>query len=232
MEFTIKYHGHSGFSICVDDYFFMFDYFKGHLPYEDVQNAKNALVFVSHRHKDHFNKKIFSLQNYNKNITYIMDKGIKTEKNVAFMLPNQKLRIKDVLVQTFESTDTGLSFLIEYKGVTIFHAGDLNLWSWRENSTQQEIDLASKNYYKILNAIMRTVQKIDIAFFPVDPRMNDFYEEGAVKFLEVFDIIHFFPMHMWGKYKAANILEKHPNKSTIIYKVNNKNKKFKIYIGD
>ena len=231
MEFAITYHEHSGFSIKVNDIFFLFDYQKGTLPIEDIEKAKFPFVFVSHSHKDHYNKSIFSLRENNKNITYILSKDIQINEEVVYVLPNQKLTIKGVTIETFDSTDEGVCFLITYKGKKIFHAGDLNLWSWREDSTEEEINLASKNYFKVINAILRSTHKIDIAFFPVDPRMKKYYEEGAVKFLEAFDVLHFFPMHMWGKYRASNVLDKYDFKNTIIYKINNDNKEFKIYIG-
>ena len=232
MEFAIKYHNHSGFSIKVDDYFFMFDYFKGDLPVTTIKRAKNAFIFVSHGHKDHFDKKIFSLREHNSDITYILSKDISVSEEVVYVLPNQKLRMKEITIETFDSTDEGVCFLITYRGMKIFHAGDMNLWSWRNDSENYEIIKAEKDYYKVLNAILRSTQKIDIAFFPVDPRMKNYYEEGAVKFIESFNVTHFFPMHMCGKYKAANALDKYNFRNTIIYKVNDKNKEFKICIGE
>lgn len=232
MEFAIKYHQHSGFSITVNDIFFMFDYYKGDLPLEDVKRAKKAFVFVSHDHRDHYNKEIFALKEHNENITYIFSKGIEVNEEVVYMLPNQKLHIRGITVETFDSTDEGVCYLITCDGKKIFHAGDLNLWSWRKESTDEEILQAEKDYYRIINTILRSTTNIDIAFFPVDPRMNEYYEEGAIKFLEAFDVLHFFPMHMCGKYKAANILDKYDFKNTIFYKINNNNKYFKIYIGE
>ena len=232
MEFTVKYHEHSGFSIRVNDIFLMFDYYKGDLPIKDVKSANSAFVFVSHGHADHFNKNIFSLREHNKNITYVLSKEIPVNEEVVYVLPNQKLRIRGLLVETFDSTDEGVCYLITYKGIKIFHAGDLNLWSWRKDSEDFEIAKAAKDYYRVLNAMLRVTPDIDIAFFPVDPRMREYYEEGAVKFLEAFKVQHFFPMHMWGKYRAANILNNYDFKDTIFYKVNDNNKEFKIYIGD
>ena len=232
MEFTVKYHEHSGFSIKVDDIFFMFDYYRGILPIRDIEKAHTVYIFVSHQHQDHYNKEIYSLKNYNENIIYILPKDISANEEVVYVLPNQKLRVKGITVETYDSTDEGVCYLITYKGKTIFHAGDLNLWSWRKDSTDAEINKASKDYYKIINTMLRVHQKIDIAFFPVDSRMREYYEEGAVKFLESFKVLHFFPMHMWGKYKSANILDEYGFDNTIIYKVNDDNKEFKIFIGD
>ena len=232
MEFAVKYLDHRGFTVEADDYFFMFDYYKGDLPIESIKKAKYPFVFVSHSHKDHFNKNIFSLREYNENITFIVSKNCEVNEEVAYVLPNQKLLKRDITIETFASTDEGVCFLITYKKIKIFHAGDLNLWSWRADSEDYEIVNAEKDFYKIVNSILRSVQKIDIAFFPVDPRMKKNYEEGAVKFIEAFNVTHFFPMHMWGKYKAADVLDKYNFKNTIIYKINDKNKEFKILTGE
>lgn len=232
MELTVKYHEHSGFSIRVDDVLFLFDYYKGVLPIRHIEKAHSVFVFVSHQHADHFNREIFSLKKHNDNITYILSNDISVNEEVVYVLPNQKLRIKGITVETFDSTDEGVSFLITYKGKKIFHAGDFGLWSWRKDSTEAEINQAQKDFYRILNTILRNIQEIDIAFFPVDPRMKEYYEEGAVKLLESFKVLHFFPMHMCGNYKAANALDQYDFKNTIIYKINNDNKEFKIYLGD
>lgn len=231
MEFAIKYHEHSGFSIKVNDIFFMFDYYKGDLPINDIRSAKKAFIFVSHSHQDHYNTEIFNLREHNENITYIFPKGMSVNEEVVYMLPNQKLHIRGITVEAFDSTDEGVCYLATYNDAKLFHAGDLNLWSWRNDSTADEILKAEKDYYRIINTMLRSTTDIDIAFFPVDPRMKEYYEEGAVKFLEAFNVLHFFPMHMCKKYQAANILDEYEFKNTIFYKINSDNKDFKIYIG-
>ncbi len=46
---------------------------------------------------------------------------------------------KDIEVYAFGSTDIGVSFVIIFEGITIFHAGDLNYWSWKKESNDAEI---------------------------------------------------------------------------------------------
>ncbi|MBN2879342.1 MAG: MBL fold metallo-hydrolase [Clostridia bacterium] len=232
MEFAVKYHFHSGFSIEFDNYFMLFDFYKGTLPAAETEKAEKPFVFVSHGHADHYNESVLSLKNNNPDTVYIMPKDLAVSEEVIYMLPDQKLNIKGILIETFDSTDEGLCYLITYKGVKIFHAGDLNLWSWRNDSKPREIVESEKSFYRIVNKILRTTDKIDIAFFPVDHRMVDFYEEGAVRMLRSFEITHFFPMHMWKKYSAADILDKYNFKNTVIYKINDKNKNFKIHIQE
>ncbi len=125
-----------------------------------------------------------------------------------------------------------MCFLIEYKGKKILHAGDLNLWSWRDESTVEEIDEAESKFYRILNDIVRKTTDIDIVFFPLDARMKTYYYEGAERFLKNFNIKHFFPMHMWGKYRNVRVLKDCIPEGTKVYLISNKQKNFVINLGE
>ena len=46
------------------------------------------------------------------------------------------------------STDEGVSFCVDFAGVTLFHAGDLNLWHWRDESSVTEIESAQRAFYE------------------------------------------------------------------------------------
>lgn len=230
MELNIKYLGHSGFGIAMDDYYLMFDYHTGGIPYECIKNAKYPIIFASHAHADHYSKKIFSAIEYNENTQFVLSDDIKTSKKAKLVKPNDNINIRRVNIQTFDSSDQGVCFLLQYNGIKIFHAGDLNLWSWRNENSHKEIEAASIKYYRIVNEIMRVTQDIDVAFFPVDPRMKTRYEEGAAKFLEVFNVGHFFPMHMWGNYRSAKVLKKYDTGKAIIHKVSRRSRQFHINI--
>ena len=56
----ITYISHSGFSVELDHYVFLFDYYKGEIPKFDPK--KTIVVFASHVHHDHFVKEIFDLR--------------------------------------------------------------------------------------------------------------------------------------------------------------------------
>ena len=55
----ITYINHSGFLVETRDCYYIFDYFKGDLPYFDKK--KEVIVFCSHFHEDHFNPQIFGI---------------------------------------------------------------------------------------------------------------------------------------------------------------------------
>lgn len=56
-------------------------------------------------------------------------------------------------VKAFDSTDEGLSYLVEMDGIRIFHAGDLNNWHWREESTPREIEEAERDFQQVMETM-------------------------------------------------------------------------------
>ena len=83
---------------------------------------------------------------------------------------------RHVKVKAFDSTDEGLSYLVEMDGIRIFHAGDLNNWHWREESTPREIEEAERDFQQVMETMRG--EKVDVAFFPVDPRLGMMFDAG------------------------------------------------------
>ena len=54
----VTFLAHDGFFIELDQVCLLFDWWKGVLP---PLSDKPLLVFVSHRHEDHFNPAVFTL---------------------------------------------------------------------------------------------------------------------------------------------------------------------------
>lgn len=218
MRFNVKYIGHSGFSIELEQHFLLFDYFHGDFPGIEVNKYKYPVVFSSHSHSDHFNKKIFTLAHKNPAVRYYLSDDIKARhENALYLKPGDIKKESDIEVFAFGSTDIGASFVILCEGITIFHAGDLNYWSWKKESTAQEIKETYDTYQAELSKISKEFTDFDIAFFPVDPRMQKDYGEGAEIFLNKFNVTHFFPMHFGTRYNAAKSFQKKYNGDTIIY---------------
>ena len=69
--------------------------------------------------------------------------------------------------------------MIEAQGKLIFHAGDLNNWHWKDESTPQEVAEAEGNYLKELDIIAKYTQAMDVVMFPVDPRLGTDFMRGA-----------------------------------------------------
>ncbi|MDD2962127.1 MAG: MBL fold metallo-hydrolase [Muribaculaceae bacterium] len=206
----LTYIGHSGFAIQMESCTLIFDYYidKANAIKEILNKSKRAIVFSSHSHSDHFNSNILEwIKMYDEcSIDYIFSYDIKKKNrsinfpiSTIFMRPNEIVKIEDIItIHSFGSTDCGCSFFIEIEGKKIFHAGDLNFWHWKDESTQKEINKAQGDFTKILNDIYEYSTNMTLAMFPVDPRIGTDYYLGAKQFVHKFNINNFIPMHFWS----------------------------------
>lgn len=214
MKAKIKYLFHSGFSIETEKHLLIFDYYndlphsenkklaEGVIGKEDLKGDKDIIVFSSHSHHDHFSPYIMEWSDYNKNIKYILSSDIKPgryDNNIHLMSPYNELDIGGVNVKTYGSTDMGVSFLVTVDGMRILHAGDLNWWYWWDD-TAEEIEKMEKMFKDEIDKI--SGNEIDIAFFPVDPRLEQNFHMGGEYFIKNLKPEIFVPMHMWEKYKV------------------------------
>jgi L-ascorbate metabolism protein UlaG (beta-lactamase superfamily) len=159
-------------------------------------------------HFDHFNPKTLEWCKRVPDIKYVFSKdisdaGVKVGENVFFLDKSETYQDENLVIKAFGSTDVGISFLIEWNGKTIFHAGDLNNWHWSEESTEKEVELADRAFSMELSALKREYAAIDVVFFPVDPRQGKDYTKGAEQFLERINVKHFVPMHFVPAYDKA-----------------------------
>lgn len=111
-------------------------------------------------------------------------------------------------MHAFGSTDIGCSYLINFNNKYVFHAGDLNAWIWKDESTPEEVNTAISDFKQILSPIHKVASKIDIAMFPVDNRLGTDYWEGANIFVHEFDISHFIPMHFASADNAIELTKR------------------------
>ncbi|HEY8892167.1 MAG TPA: MBL fold metallo-hydrolase [Clostridium sp.] len=201
----INYIYHSGFYIKTKNHFLIFDYYKEPmrtnqiqtllLP-EKIKKMNNVYVFSSHSHADHFNYQILDWENDNNDIQYIFSSDIKIENikpNYNFIEENEEKLFKDVYVKAYGSTDIGISFVVKVDGLTIFHAGDLNWWKWKEDSLEEQN--LSESSFKAHIEKLKKEKPIDIAFFPVDPRLQEFYYLGGEYFANQIQPSLLIPMH-------------------------------------
>lgn len=111
-------------------------------------------------------------------------------------------------VKAFDSTDEGLSYLVEMDGIRIFHAGDLNNWHWREESTPREIEEAERDFQQVMETMRG--EKVDVAFFPVDPRLGMMFDAGPNYFAMVVKPRLMIPMHFWER---AEVIREYARRS-------------------
>lgn len=208
----ITYISHSGFSVELDHYVFLFDYYKGEIPKFDPK--KTIVVFASHVHHDHFVKEIFDLREQYPNVYYILSSDIRKsvkqilaekqmEEQVEFLRIHQAFELGEVHIQTLKSTDAGVAFVVTCEGKSIYHAGDLNWWHW-EGEPDDYNEHMKTAYLNELERI-RGMQ-IDVAFVPVDPRLGEQYYYGIDAFAKYVDAKMLVPMHCWGDYSVCEKL--------------------------
>ncbi|MCR5834483.1 MAG: MBL fold metallo-hydrolase [Selenomonadaceae bacterium] len=200
---NIYYLLNSGFLIQDERTLMIFD------DYEDPEGIIDAAydkgefdklyIFVTHSHFDHFGTRIRAYAP--KVEKYIFSSDIKRTKRVK-LFPTPKIvymkrytnwEDDTIKVKTFDSTDVGVSFLVETpSGKKIFHAGDFNWWHW-EDDTLQNIELAEKVFKRQMQRI--TGLEADLAFFPVDGRLGSSQEKGAIHFISRTKFKGFVAMH-------------------------------------
>jgi len=210
----IHYLYNSGFAVKTTDHFLVFDYYNdkpcpgkkglegGVITEKELAANTNTVVFVSHGHGDHYNPVILEWQKENQNIRYILSSDVPAKgEKIQSLMPHEKLELSDMSIKTFGSTDQGVSFLISVDGLDIFHAGDLNWWHWMDESSDEEIKLSEKDFLKEMEHIIGN--RIDIAFFPVDPRLGSGYYLGAERFINLTKPSMLVPMHFGDNFEAV-----------------------------
>ncbi len=213
---------HSGYAVETENYYLIFDYYQprgtkgkditeGIITAEYLKSKKNILVFVSHNHGDHFDPAILKWAKGNPDITYILSSDVETttqELNSQVLSAYEKSSVGPVLINTFGSTDQGISFLVQVDGLSIFHAGDLNWWHWSGESLAEQAT-AKSAFHKEMEHLAQGTSNlnldIDIAFFPVDRRMEEFYSLGAEFFANKFKPKLLVPMHFGTDFPATQV---------------------------
>lgn len=208
-QLQIAYLNHSGFSVAYGRTCLVFDYYPaaerkpgapGVITSEDLAPFERVLVFVSHSHEDHFDLSIYEWQDEAR-VHYILGDDVPARWPGERMKPGEERTFGDISVRAFDSTDLGVSFLVKLPEYTLFHAGDLNLWHWRDVSTVREIAQAEDAFYAAMKPLEK--ESIDVAFFPVDPRQGSLYDAGALYFLMSVKPRLMIPMHFQERADVA-----------------------------
>ncbi len=221
--FTVRYIFHDCFTVETSEAYLVFDYWtdptveKNEIPgfLRQADRSKPLYVIVSHHHKDHFNRTIFDWTLHHPDIHFILSRdaarmcrhilsptsvyrGVKpSPERVAILSPGDTFEAPGLSLKAFASTDIGNSYLAISAGKSIFHAGDLNAWIWKDESTPEEISEAIGRFENIVSSISAFIgdSAIDAAMFPVDSRIGTDYFTGARIFCRRIFTRHFFPMH-------------------------------------
>jgi len=219
----ITYLGHSGFLVYTGSCALLFDYYTGRLP--ELPPDTVFYVFVSHRHYDHYSYKIFELWQHYREIRYIIsdDLGNKIHRQylqkkagagpeimerITFIKPDQNYTCPHLEVRTTDSTDLGVAFLVSLvSGPVLFHAGDLNWWTWPEEETEAEYQDMTSRFKKEVAKLADS--PVDLAFLPLDPRQLDRFYWGFDYYMRHVDIQAAVPMHFWQDFPVIDKLLQH-----------------------
>lgn len=207
------YIDHSGFVIEGKDFALLFDYYQDtpdrYVHQKFLQRPGRLYILSTHSHPDHFNPEILDWKTERPDIRYILSEDIRDQgkacyHDAVFLKKGEEWNDDLLKVKAFGSTDIGISFLVDVMDKKIFHAGDLNNWHWREESTPQEISEAETAYLNELETLAQYTDYVDLAMFPVDPRLGEDYALGARQFINRIRTRQFVPMHFWKDYEKAN----------------------------
>lgn len=201
---VVTYIEHSGFSVELPECTLLFDYYLGKLP--EFPKEHSLIVFASHVHGDHFQKKIFQLREQYQEVYFVLSDDIPKKydaPDVIWISSDVKVTVAGCEITCLKSTDEGVAFLVKCGEKTVYHAGDLNWWHWEEESATYN-DEMKQNYQREVDKLEG--RKIDAAFVPVDPRLEDAYFWGIDYFMRKTDTKVVFPMHFWGKYETIDCL--------------------------
>lgn len=208
----ITYIHHSSFLVETESAVLLFDYFEGALP--EIPTEKLLYVFASHRHGDHFSEVIFELAERYKKITFILSSDIwrkrvpeKLRDCTVFLKPGEVWEDQLLKVETYKSTDEGVAFWCKVDDQEIYHAGDLNHWYWEGEEEQWNTDMTAA--YRAEIEKMRG-RKANVAFLPLDPRLETWFYLGIDDWMKVADADVIFPMHFWEQFDVAAQLKALP----------------------
>ena len=222
---TVTFIAHSGFLVEWDQFYTLFDWWRGELP--PLKDDKPLLVFSSHSHEDHFDPKIFTLLQTHPDTRFILSHDIrlaprrweKLGMTQEIFARVQDIRIDSLLaleaagepltVRTVQSTDAGVAFLLSAENRLVYHGGDLNWWHWEEEGRLYCTNMAA-NYRRAVDKIAAAVRDeaadcgctpvIDIAMAPLDPRLDAAAGMGIEYLMKNVPVRHLLPMHLWEKF--------------------------------
>ena len=180
--------------------------------------GERVTVFASHRHPDHYNPVIWRFADAIPSLQYLLSGDIRRtrsakeacaagDKNVRYIRPGEALDLDGLRVTALDSTDIGIAFLVKDGPLTIFHAGDLNWWHW-EGEPEAENRKMARDFCAQIDRLRG--ERIDLAFFPVDPRLGGDCVRGIDYFMRTVGAAAVFPMHFGDDTGVIGRLKRDP----------------------
>lgn len=213
---------HSGVMVETSNSQIYFDVISDQKAFIDTN--KKQYYFVSHAHNDHYDPKVFQVTSHNTFLVLSDDIDDHPEGHtITRVEPNKNYKIDNITFKTYDSTDSGVAFLVAIDGMNIFHSGDLNWWHW-ENRPAQEQRSEEMAYKAIVSHLEG--EKIDIAFVPVDPRLKSAASFAVRHFIQKVDVQTIFPIHFGESFKILNDVLENEIRDERVKSVTKRNENF------
>jgi L-ascorbate metabolism protein UlaG (beta-lactamase superfamily) len=140
MTVGVRYLQHSGWLVRTAGHVLVFDYVPtipgvrplpaGVAPGPRDFAERQVVVFVTHVHRDHYSPAVFEWAAEHPGVQYVLGWPLTGRSEAIQTLgPHEEWSAGGLHVWTSGSTDDGVGFLVRVDGLTVFHAGDLALWS-------------------------------------------------------------------------------------------------------
>lgn len=206
---------HSGFVVRTAHHVLIFDYWPANKTKEqkpglahgridpDELVGQSVVVFISHEHHDHWYRKSLDWQRTIKDIHYVVSTEVSDDDEnygppgVTTLDANAKIRVKGLAIRTLLSTDSGVAFVVEVDGLTIYHSGDHAAWNW-------DVDAGSDTVFVEQDLAPLRGLEIDIAMHVCDPRLKNSGWGGFFAFARRFQPGLMVPMHLKGNYGTTS----------------------------
>ena len=203
-KYIVKYYGHSAYSVETKNYYLFFDYVgdaeelindtllsvsQSKVDFDKIK--KPIVMFNSHTHFDHYNRKLNEELSLNENIYTIVGGYVDKLKNTTYLLPGDSINIKGIQINAEISTDIGVCYLIEVDGILIYYAGDNIDWGGKDT-----LVMYLTSMYNLSEVIDN--RTLDIAFVPVCNYSGQMYEsitDSAMYICREFGAKEVYPMH-------------------------------------
>ncbi|MFC1887197.1 ankyrin repeat domain-containing protein [Candidatus Cloacimonadota bacterium] len=211
-EAAIWYLGHNGWGILTENNFIIIDYWlwqrgadqpslnNGSIDPEEIADKK-ITVISTHEHADHYDPRIWEWRSGLEDVTYIMGFQPETEEEYIFLPARKDTMINDIKFTSITSNDSGIGFLMELDGITVFHPGD-------HANRQRDF---SGTYIAEIEFLKEKQPEIDISFMPISGCGFGDLEAvklGVYRTLEELPANVFFPMHsIGGEYRYSEFID-------------------------
>ncbi len=191
MRVTVRFLGHSGFTVSEGQRLLVFDTAMGRDPRREVLRAVQPTVFVSHAHRDHFDPRIYAWRRLHPAIRYVLSNEVPGPEEARRLAPGDLWEHQGLRVRAVPSTEKEWP-LSRIRRHPIFHAGDLNDWHWRSSPPPPRLPPPTKPLRYFGNPQRRGFRhRLLSGGSPHGRRIR----RRARAFCRALRPAHFFPMH-------------------------------------